>query len=61
MFVEVLYFEMSSWLRIGFGSEFQIAGAAKNNDPQSYFFNFADGTVRGFLEDIDIIINSTYF
>ena len=49
--IEVLNFEMSSWLRTGSGSEFQIVGAAKENDLQSYFFNFADDTVRSFSEE----------
>ena len=46
VFIEVLTFEMSSWLRMGSGSEFQIVGAANEND----FFNFADGIVRSLLE-----------
>ena len=28
---------------MGSGSEFQIEGAANENDLQPYFFNFADG------------------
>ena len=35
---------------MGSGSEFQIEGAADENDLQLYFFNFADGIVRSFLE-----------
>ena len=41
---------MSSWLRMGSGSEFQIVGAAKENDLQPYFFNLADGIDRSLLE-----------
>ena len=50
--IEVLNFEMSSWLRsMVSGSErFQIVGAANENDLQPYFFNFADGIVRSLLE-----------
>ena len=29
---------------MGSGSEIQIVGAANENDLQSYFFNFVDGT-----------------
>ena len=50
VFIEVLNFEMSLWLRIGSGSEFQIVGAANEDDVQPYFFNFADGIVRSLLE-----------
>ena len=35
---------------MGSVSEFQIVGAAKENDLQPYFFNFADGIVRSLLE-----------
>ena len=35
---------------MGSGSEFQIVGAANENDLQPYFFNFAEGIVRSFLE-----------
>ena len=35
---------------MGSGSEFQIEGAANENDLQLYFFNFADGIVRSLLE-----------
>ena len=42
---------MSSWVRMGSGSEFQIVGAAKENNLQPYFFNFVDGTVRSLLEE----------
>ena len=35
---------------MGSGSEFQIKGAANENDLQPYFFNFADGIVRSLLE-----------
>ena len=35
---------------MGSGSEFQIEGAANENDLQPYFFNFADGIVRSLLE-----------
>ena len=31
---------------MGSGSEFQIVGAANENDLRPYFFNFADGTDR---------------
>ena len=41
---------MSSWLRTGSGSEFQIVGVANENDLQPYFFNLADGIVRSLLE-----------
>ena len=51
MFIEVLNFEMSSWLRIGYESEFQIVGAANEIDVQASFFNFADGTDRSLLEE----------
>ena len=34
VFIEVLNFEMSSWLRMGSGSEFQIVGAVNENDLQ---------------------------
>ena len=30
--------------------QFQIVGAAKKNDLQPYFFNFADGIDRSLLE-----------
>ena len=33
------------------GIEFQIVGAADENDLQPYFFNVADGIVRGLLEE----------
>ena len=36
---------------MGSGSEFQIVGAADENDIQPYFFNFADGIVRSLLEE----------
>ena len=42
---------MSLRLGMGSGSELQIVGAAKENDLQPYFFNFADGTVRSLLEE----------
>ena len=35
---------------MGSGSEFQIKGAANENDLQPYFFNFSDGVVRSLLE-----------
>ena len=35
---------------MGSGSEFQIEGAANENDLQPYFFNFADGIIRSLLE-----------
>ena len=35
---------------MGSGSEFQIEGAADENDLQPYFFNSADGIVRSLLE-----------
>ena len=35
---------------MGSGSEFQIVGAANENDLQPYFFIFADGIVRSLLE-----------
>ena len=35
---------------MGSGSEFQIVGAANENDLQPYFFNFAEGIVRSLLE-----------
>ena len=35
---------------MGSGSEFQIVGAASENDLKPYFFNFADGTVRSLLQ-----------
>ena len=35
---------------MGSGSEFQILGAANENDLQPYFFNFADGIIRSLLE-----------
>ena len=35
---------------MGSGSEFQIVGAANENDLQPYFFNFADGIIRSLLE-----------
>ena len=35
---------------MGSGSEFQIVGAAKENDLQPYSFKFADGIVRSLLE-----------
>ena len=34
---------------MGSGSEFQIVGAADENDLQPYFLNFADGIVRSIL------------
>ena len=40
---------------LGSGSELQIVGAAKENDLQPYFFNFADGTVRSLLEDVKLL------
>ena len=55
VFIEVLNCEMSSWLRIGSGSEFQIVGAANENDLQAYFFNFADGTDRKLLEELKLL------
>ena len=33
-------------MRICSGSEFQMVGAANENDLQPYFLNFVDGTVR---------------
>ena len=36
---------------MGSGNEFQIVGAADENDLQPYFFNFAGGVVRSFLEE----------
>ena len=36
---------------MGSGSEFQLEGAAKENDLQPYFFNFADGTVSSLLKE----------
>ena len=50
--IEVLNFEMSSWLRsmVSGTERFQIVGAANENDLQPYFFNFADGIVRSLLE-----------
>ena len=50
VFIEVLNFELSPWLRMGSGSEFQIVGTANENDLKSYFFNFADGIVRNLIE-----------
>ena len=50
VFIEVLNIELSPWLRMGSGSEFQIVGAANENDLKSYFFNFADGIVRNLIE-----------
>ena len=50
VFIEVLNFEMSSWSRMGCGSEFQIVGAANEDDIQPYFFNFAEGIVRSLGE-----------
>ena len=50
VFIEVLNFELSPWLRMGSGSEFQIVGAANENDLKSYFFNFADVIVRNLIE-----------
>ena len=38
-----------------FWSEFQIVGAANENDLQAYFFNFADGTDRKLLEDLKLL------
>ena len=35
---------------MGSGTEFQIVGAANENDLKSYFFNFADGIVRNLKE-----------
>ena len=35
---------------MGSGSEFQIVGAANENDLTSYFFNFAYGIVRNLIE-----------
>ena len=35
---------------MGCGSEFQIVGAANENDIQPYFFNFAEGIVRSLWE-----------
>ena len=55
VFIEVLNFEMSSWLCIGSGSEFQIVGTANENDLQAYFFNFADGTDSKLLEDLKLL------
>ena len=40
---------------LGSGNELQIVGAAKENDLQPYFFNFADGTVRSLLEDVKLL------
>ena len=51
VFIEVLNFEMSSWLRMGSGNEFQIVGAANENYLQPYFFNFTEGTDRSLLEE----------
>lgn len=34
----------------GSGSEFQIVGAANENDLQPYFFSFADGIVKSLSE-----------
>ena len=36
---------------MGCGSEFQIVGAANENDLQPYFFNISDGTVRSPLQE----------
>ena len=36
---------------MGSGKEFQIVGAANENDLQPYFFSFADGIVRSLLEE----------
>ena len=36
---------------MGSGNEFQIVGAAKENDLQPYLFNFAEGTDRSLLEE----------
>ena len=49
--MEVLNFEILSWLRIGSGSEFPTVGAANENDLQPYFFSFADVIVRSLLEE----------
>ena len=38
-------------MRICSASEFQIVGAANENDLQPCFLNFADGTVRSLLEE----------
>ena len=35
---------------MGSGSEFQIVGAANENDLKSYFYNFADGIVRNLIK-----------
>ena len=56
VFIEVLNFEMSAWLCMGSGSEFQIVDAANENDLRPYFFNFADGTDRSLLgEDLKLL------
>ena len=49
MFIEVINFETSSWLRMGSGSEFQIVGAVNENDLQQ-IISFADGIVRSLIE-----------
>ena len=49
VFIEILNFEISSCM--GSGKEFQIVGAANENDLQPYFFSFADGIVRSLLEE----------
>ena len=36
---------------MGAGNEFQIVGAANENDLQLYFLNFAEGTDRSLLEE----------
>ena len=40
---------------MGSGSEFQIVGAANENDLQPYFFNFADSIVKSLLEDLKLL------
>ena len=39
-------------IRNGSGSEFQIVGAANENDLQPYFFSFADGIVKSLSEPV---------
>ena len=36
---------------MGSGNEFQIVGAANENDLQPYLFKFAEGTDRSLLEE----------
>ena len=51
VFIEVLNFEMTLWMRICSSSKFQIVCAANENDLEPYFFNFADGIVRSLSEE----------